>query len=169
MKVKKDLNVTGTLMWYYYICQREVWLMVHNLAPDQDDPNIDLGRFIHEKTYEREKKEINLGHIKLDIVKKDKNELIIGEVKKSSSFEKSARMQLAYYLLELEKLGLNARGELYFPKEKKRETVELTSELRDKLDSAVCDILRIAYLELPPEPKKTKFCRNCAYTEFCWS
>lgn len=44
-----DLNVTGTLVWYYYICPREVWLMARQLTPDEDNPNIDLGRFIGER------------------------------------------------------------------------------------------------------------------------
>lgn len=164
-----DLNVTGTLIWYYFICPREVWLMSHQVNPDEDNPNIDLGRFIQEQTYQREKKEISLGHIKIDIIHKGKDGLVIGEVKKSSRFEASARMQLAYYLAELEKAGLKAKGELRFPKEKRRETVELTDEIRVKLDAAVRDILRIAYLEQPPEPVKIKFCKNCAYAEFCWS
>lgn len=169
MKNNNNFNVTGTLIWYYYICHREVWLMACNLEPDQDDSNIDLGRFIHESSYEREKKEISLGHIKLDVIKRDEKGLIIGEVKKSSAFKKSARMQLAYYLSELEKMGLAAKGELYFPKEKKRESIELTDELRIELDLAIRNILRIAYLELPPAPVKIKFCKNCAYSEFCWS
>jgi len=143
--------------------------MSHQVNPDEDNPNIDLGRFIQEQAYRREKKEISLGHIKLDIVQKGKDGLVIGEVKKSSKFEASARMQLAYYLAELEKAGLKAKGELRFPKEKRRETVELTDELRNKLDSAVRDILRIAYLEQPPEPIRIKFCKNCAYAEFCWA
>lgn len=143
--------------------------MSHQVNPDQDNPNVDLGRFIHEQSYPRDKKEITFGNIKLDIVKKGKDGLVIGEVKKSSRFEASARMQLAFYLAELEKAGLKARGELCFPKEKKREALELTDELRAKLDSAVRDILRLAYLDRPPEPARGKWCKNCAYAEFCWA
>jgi CRISPR-associated exonuclease Cas4 len=143
--------------------------MARNVVPDQDNPNVDLGRFIQDQTYQREKKEISFGNIKLDIIKKGKDGLVIGEVKKSSKFEASARMQLAFYLSELEKAGLKARGELFFPKEKKREALELNSELRAELDSAVRDILRIAYLDQPPEPMKCKWCKNCAYAEFCWA
>ena len=168
-EMTNELNVTGTLIWYYYICHREVWLMARNVVPDQDNSNVDLGRFIHEQSYQREKKEISFGNIKLDIVKKGKEGLVIGEVKKSSKFESSARMQLAYYLSELEKAGLKAKGELCFPKEKKRENVELTDQLRAELDMAVRDILRIAYLDGPPGPVKIKWCKNCAYAEFCWS
>jgi CRISPR-associated exonuclease Cas4 len=69
----------------------------------------------------------------------------------------------------LEKLGLYTSGELRFPEEKRVEKIELTSQLRQELEEAVRDILRIAYLEKPPQPKKINFCRKCAYAEFCWS
>lgn len=78
-------------------------------------------------------------------------------------------MQLAFYLVELEKVGLNAKGELCFPKEKRRESVELIDDVKARLDTAVRDILRIIYLDKPPEPEKIKYCKNCAYAEFCWS
>jgi CRISPR-associated exonuclease Cas4 len=164
-----DLHVTGTLVWYYYICQREVWLMARNIVPDQDNPNIDLGRFIGENTYQREKKEIALGHIKLDILRKEKGQLIIGEVKKSSKYEKSAKMQLTFYLLELKDKGVDAVGELLFPKEKKKVRVELNNELINEIEKAKKDILRVIYQDKPKAPKKSIFCRNCAYAEFCWS
>lgn len=164
-----DLNVTGTLIWYYYICHREVWLMARRIVPEQDDTNIDIGRFIHEMSYPRNKKEVNIGHIKLDIVKRGKDGFVVAEVKKTSRFETSARMQLAYYLSELDKLGLNATGELRFPEEKRVEKIKLTPKLKEELEKAVRDILRIAYLEKPPQPQKVSFCRKCAYAEFCWS
>jgi len=164
-----DLHVTGTLVWYYYICPREVWLMARNLVPDQDNANVDLGRFIGENTYERDKKEISVGHIKLDILRKEKGRLVVGEVKKSSKYEKSAAMQLAFYLQELKEAGVEAEGELMFPKEKKKVEVRLTPELINEIEKAKSDILRIAYMEAPSPPKKVNFCRNCAYAEFCWS
>ena len=164
-----DLNVTGTLVWYYYICPREVWLMARQLTPDEDNPNIDMGRFIGEHAYKREKKEISVGHIKMDVIRREKGQLVIGEVKKSSKYEKSALMQLAFYLLELKERGLEAVGELMFPKEKRKIRVELTDELIAELEKAKGEILRIIYQDMPQPPKKIVFCRNCAYAEFCWS
>jgi hypothetical protein len=41
-----DFQVNGTLIWYYYICKRQVWLMAHALVPDQEDDNIRQGRDI---------------------------------------------------------------------------------------------------------------------------
>jgi CRISPR-associated exonuclease Cas4 len=164
-----DLHVTGTLVWYYYICKREVWLMARHLVPDEDNPNIDLGRFIGEHTYRRNKKEITVDHIKLDILRKEKGQLVVGEVKKSSKYEKSATMQLAFYLMELREKGVDAVGELLFPKEKKKTRVEINDELIVQIENAKKEILKIVYQETPPLPQKINYCRNCAYAELCWS
>lgn len=164
-----EIKVTGTLMWYYYICHREVWLMARHVVPESDHHNLELGRFLQETAYTRDRKEIAVGHLKFDLVRKKDGQLVIGEVKKSSRYEQSATMQLALYLYELRELGIEARGELLFPEEKKRVNVVLTPELVDKIEEAKRDILRIAYLNSPPPPVKGKYCRNCAYGDFCWS
>lgn len=165
----EDIKVNGTLIWYYYICKREVWLMARNLIPDQENEYIDLGRFLHENTYMRERKEISFGHIKVDILHKKDGQVVVGEVKKSSKYKESAKMQLAYYLWELKKQGIEGTGILMFPKEKKREEVVLTDDIIDKLEFVEKDILRIIYEPLPQEPKKISLCKKCAYNEFCWS
>jgi len=169
MDENQELHVSGTLVWYYYICPREVWLIGHQLTPEQDDTNISLGRFIQDYSYPRERKELAVGSSKMDVFKVGNGELIIGEVKKTSKYRQSARMQLAFYLAELKARGVAAKGELRFPKEKQREEVILDQETEKELDRARREILRILYLPQPPVPKKIKFCKNCAYAEFCWS
>lgn len=164
-----EFTVTGTLIWYYYICQREVWLMARHLVPDQDNPNVDLGRFIHQGSYQRNKKEIDLGNARLDLIRTEHGDLVVGEVKKSSRFLPSARMQLLFYLWQLKEMGLEARGELLFPAEKKKEDVILDAQAVEELQDAVAAIERIACGEQAPPPAKNKYCRNCAYQEFCWS
>lgn len=166
---KGSIQVTGTLMWYYYICRREVWLMAHHVTPEQDNDYLDLGRFLQASTYNRDKKEIQIGHLKFDLVRKKDGQLVIGEVKKSSKYEQSALMQLALYLYELRQLGIEANGELLFPEEKKKIKVDLTPELAEKVDRAKKEILKIIYLDKPPRPVKGKYCRNCAYGDFCWA
>lgn len=168
-QTNRDLYVTGTLVWYYYICHREVWLMGRQITPDEDDSNVELGRFLHQLRYGRDKKEINLGNIKIDIMRRDSEEIVIGEIKKSSRFKESARMQLGFYLKELKERGIRARGELLFPEEKRRERVDLTPALEEELNKVERDILRVIYSELPPVPEKNQWCRRCAYAEFCWS
>ncbi|QDR78932.1 cas4: CRISPR-associated protein Cas4 [Sporomusa termitida] len=144
--------------------------MLHQVNPDEDDANMDLGRFIHEMTYGRDKsKEISLGNIRLDIVRQDKEGLVIGEVKKSSKYLKSARMQLAFYLAELKRRGIEATGELLFPKEKKKESVTLTADIEKELMKAIAAIHCIAAESRPPQARKIGLCKNCAYKEFCWA
>ena len=166
---ERDVDVGGTLVWYYFICPREVWLIGHQINPDQDTDSVSLGRFIHEFSYQRERKELLVGHSKMDVFRLSKDGLVIGEVKKSSRFKESARMQLAFYLSELKERGILANGELRFPKEKVREEVVLDDATQKKLDSAKSEILRILDLPKPPPPAKVKYCKNCAYAEFCWS
>ena len=163
------MYVSGTLVWYYYICPREVWLIGHQINPDEDDANVSLGRFIQDYSYPRERKELLIGHSKMDVFHVSDDGLVVGEVKKSSWYRDSARMQLAFYLSELKQRGIKATGELRFPREKRKEEVVLDEETEQELDRVRREILRILYLPKPPEPAKIRVCKKCAYAEFCWS
>jgi len=167
--LENDFQVNGTLIWYYYICKRQVWLMAHALTPDQEDINIQQGRAIHEFSYPRDKKEMNLGNVKIDIVRTEKGQIVVGEIKKSSRFLNSATRQLQYYLWQLEKMGISARGELLIPEERQRFEVLLDNEAKQELMEVELAIVDIANQNLPPPPQKTNLCRPCAYAEFCWS
>lgn len=161
-------NITGTLVWYFFICRREVWLMAHQILPDESNEFLELGRFINENSYSREKKSVRVDNLEFDLIKKTNGRIVIGEVKKSSKYEKSACMQLAYYLLRLEQKGFIATGELLFPKEKLKIEVNLDFQTRSDLDHAVKEISNILNMEKAPLPYMIGFCKNCAYHEFCW-
>lgn len=169
MGLSHEMPVTGTDIWYYFICKRELWLMAHEITPDEEDENLEIGRFVHEYRYGRQKKEISIGSIKLDQMQHKNGVLIVQEVKKSSRFIESARYQLLYYLDTLRQMGIEAQGELLFPEERKKEEVKWTPEAKRKLDEAVENIHRIARLPVPPPPQKITFCRKCAYREYCWA
>lgn len=161
--------ITGTYIWYYFICKRELWLMMHNIIPDQEDENIDIGRFIHEYYSKRGKEEVDIGSGKIDRIKKVGNEVIVQEIKKTSKFKESSYFQLLFYLDQLEKMGIQAKGELLFSEEKKKESVVLTDENRKQLHEAISEIQKIAKYPVAPPPKKIKYCRSCAYREYCWA
>ena len=167
---KKDLiKVTGTLVWYYCICKREVWLMARNISPDEDNELLDIGRFIHEHSYSRKEKELKLENLKLDIIENINGTVIVEEIKKSSKFIESSKMQLLFYLYQLHKKGIEAEGLLLFPEEKKRERVMLDEEKKAEMEAVIRDILNITSMEKPPEPVKSHYCKTCAYAEFCWA
>lgn len=164
-----DFRITGTYIWYYFICKREVWLLSRGITADQQDDNMSIGRFLHENTYMREKKELDFYGMKLDIMKKEKGRLVIGEIKKSSKYLLSAKMQLLFYLNELEEQGLEAEGILLIPEERKRENVVLNKNAREIIRKTKNEIIDIVSKDTPPMPEKCKYCYKCAYGELCWS
>ena len=166
--VSESTKITGTLIWYYYVCQREVWLMAHELEPERENYFLELGRLVHEESYSRDKKEFSAPGMKIDVLRSQGGQLVVGEVKKSSKFVQSATMQLAYYLWRLKQENIKAKGELLIPKERKRISVELTETLERGLQEAFREIQKIISQENPPPPMRVPFCRNCAYREFCW-
>ncbi len=143
--------------------------MARKLEPQQDNPFIEIGRLISEESYKREKKEIMIGNIAIDVLRKRDGEIVIGEVKKSSTFVKSATMQLAFYLKTLKESGVVVKGELLFPKEKKTIEVTLTQELEKELEVVEAEIISIATNEKVPERQHIHYCKNCGYGELCWS
>ena len=162
-------SVTPTLIWYYYVCEREVWLMSHEINPEQDNSLIELGRIVHEFSYKRDTKEISVEGMKFDVVRTVEGNVVVCEIKKTSNFELPSRMQLAYYLYNLKKSGFKASGELLFPKEKRKVVVELDETTEKRLEEAEKEIQKIISLNIPPKANKTIFCTKCAYAEFCWA
>ena len=162
-------EVSGYLLQSYGICKRQVWLMAHKIIPDQDNVFIELGRTIDENSYDRDKKKILLENIELDLIRSDDGEIVIGEVKKSSKALPSARLQLGYYLYRLKQKGVQAKGVLLVPKEKKKEEIILTEELEKEIVNVLNDIYQIMQDPKPDKAVKIQYCKSCAYLEFCWS
>ncbi len=167
--VSGDLRVTGTLVWYYFVCKRQVWLMAHQINPDEDDSNMAYGRFLQEVVYSREEKEVSVGSSRFDVVQRRDGTFVVSEIKKTSRHRKSAEMQLLFYLKELHERGVEASGELRFPEEKQKITVLLTEDSLQEIRAVEASIMELVSKPLPPKPVKIGLCRNCAYSEFCWS
>ncbi|MCY9692091.1 CRISPR-associated protein Cas4 [Paenibacillus alginolyticus] len=143
--------------------------MSRQIVADQQNENMEWGRYLHENAYARDKKEVAWDSIKMDTLSKRQGELVVAEVKKTSSYLKSAKMQVLFYLYNLKLAGVDAVGELRFPEEKRREEVELDAAAELEIQEAVRNIRYIMAQELPPEPVKIKFCGKCAYQELCWA
>ncbi len=162
-------EVTGTLVWYHAICPREAWLMAHELEPEKDFGLLAEGRLNQQEHYNRATKELSLPGMRLDQVRRERGKLIVLEVKKSSRFLPATRLQLGYYLWRLSESGMEASGEILVPKERRREIVDLTTELKHEVENTVADIEALVRESEPPPTRKIPFCKRCAYAEFCWS
>lgn len=158
--------ITGTLVWYACICDREVWLMGREITPDEDDAPLDRGRATHETYYHRLRKELSLEGIRIDAVKL--HQKIVCEVKTSSRYLPAATLQLAYYLYRLKEYGIVTQGELLIPRERKRFTVHLTDDLEAKLQTTFHHIKQILARPTPPSPARKSYCRHCSYRDLCW-
>ncbi len=159
------MNVTGTMIWYYFICKREVWLISHGIEGDQEDDNIIIGKTIHENSYKNDKKEINIGGYKIDLIKKVNGYNVFIEIKKSSKTINATRMQLLYYIYKNSK---KIKGEIRVPKENKIINVELDNRNEAELMETIIKIKELINMDIP-KAIKIGYCRNCAYSEFCWS
>jgi CRISPR-associated exonuclease Cas4 len=162
-------KINGTLMWYYSVCKREVWLMSRNLTPDQEDENILKGKLTQEEHFKRSAKEHAVGDVRVDMISYKNGGLIVSEIKKSSRYLEAATLQLKYYLYTMEKEGVDATGELRIPEERKIVPVSLGGNDVQEIEHVIGEIKRIISSKRPPEAVKIRFCGKCAYSEFCWS
>ncbi len=59
-------QITGTQINYYFHCHRQLWLFSHFIHMEQESDTVFMGKMVHEHSYERENREIDLGPVKLD-------------------------------------------------------------------------------------------------------
>jgi len=157
-------NITPSLINAYCICKRKAWFQSRSINPQQDYSNVSIGRTIDETSYKRQKKSITIDNMKIDLIEESEGSPMICEIKKSSAGKKAAIMQIA-----LKEMGLEAKGRLLLPKERKRETIELDAELEKEIKKLVKETEELILIDTPPELKRSKFCRKCAYFEFCFT
>jgi len=154
------------MMQYYVVCERELWLFSRGIDINRETANIQRGTHIDETSYEDRRRSFQInGRIALDIL--DSGEVM--EVKASSTLEEPARMQLLYYLWYLDEiLDVQRDGVLAYPRERKRESVTLDSENREKVEAAIEGIIEIVERDNPPALEKKPYCDSCLYQDICW-
>lgn len=160
------MRISGVMVQYYIACKRELWFYANQINMNYNSDDISIGRHIHERSFSREKKNINLGNIAFDFVKTgDKN--VIFEIKKSSKLEEPVRYQLYYYLWNAKKMGKEMDGMLVYPEEKKREKLLLTQEKEEEIKEIVQDIPNVVSQPSPPPVIIKPYCKRCTYYELC--
>lgn len=163
------MNVTGTMVNYYFHCKRQCWLFANRINMEDNSEDVHIGKVLHElKLLDgNQQNEVSVENIKLDKITKD----FVIETKKSDADLNSASWQLLYYLKILRDKGITRRGKLEIEEKNKQDKkvhyVDLTGEKEEELNTVLKDIkLLIESEKLPPygyEPK----CRKCAYYEYC--
>ena len=164
--LEKELLIRGIEINYFYICKTKLWYFAKGITMEQESDFVDLGKFLHEKSYFGEEKEVQIGTINIDFIKR-KNIIEVHEVKKGKSMEKAHEMQALYYLYYLKRYGIEAKAILNYPK--LREIKEIILDGRgEEVEDAIKEVEKIKSMPNPPKPKKSKICKKCAYYELCW-
>ena len=167
-------KATGTQVNYFGICHRKLWLFSHNIEMERENENVQIGKLIGEKSYGRERKEVNIDNrIVIDWVESRvlaDGTLLIHETKKSRSFDSAHRLQVLYYIYYLKQKGVAARGEIDYPLLKKTEKVELDGEAENEVLRVLAGIQSVIEMPVaPPRLENKRLCEKCAYFELCWS
>lgn len=162
-----DVHVTGVMMQYYEVCERELWFESRDIEIDRENAAVARGTRVDDEAYSEKRRHVSIdGTIAIDVL--DDGRVV--EVKPSSSLVDPAKLQLLYYLWYLKHVtGVERDGVLAHPRERRREAVELTPENEQWVEDAIRGVVAVTEQERPPEATEKPFCESCAYYDFCWS
>ncbi|WP_202320544.1 CRISPR-associated protein Cas4 [Archaeoglobus neptunius] len=162
-----EMYIRGVEVNYYFVCKTKLWLFSHNVSLEKESDLVKLGKLVHKEFYRKDRKDVRIGPIAIDVVRKG-NELEIQEVKKAKSMEKADLFQMLYYLFYLSNLGIPARGRITYPKSREVVNVELDEKRLRDLEEILREIDGLKRGKMP-KPVRKKHCRKCAYFEFCFA
>ena len=94
----------------------------------------------------------------------------VHEVKKSRGAYQATLFQLLYYLYYLKhEKGVETTGVIDYPKQKRRETVELTPERELEVEKILVQLAETRAQSRPPDvPSPMPICKKCSYMDLCW-
>ena len=161
------MNITGLMVYYYFICQRKLWYFVNSINMEQNSELVETGKILDETSYGREKKCILIDNtINIDFIK---NGAVLHEVKKTKAIEEAGIWQIKYYMYYLEKRGVkNIKAKIDFPLLRETKEIVLESEDKTVLENVIKNIEDIASQDKPPKIINSKICKKCSYFDLCY-
>lgn len=167
----EPLQVTGTMVSYYFICCRKLWLFAKGLNLENISGNADVikGRILHDSRFKREhSREVSFDTVKIDFLKFG-GEVFVHEVKKSKKFEEAHVWQLKYYIYIIKRKGLEcSSGVIHYPASMRKVDVIFCQEDYARIEQALANITGVLQESRPPGRLNKKMCSRCAYFDFCY-
>jgi CRISPR-associated exonuclease Cas4 len=162
-----EKEITGMMIYYYFVCHRKLWYFCHEINMEQENENVQIGKILDENTYAREEKHLQIDNvINIDYIKEKH---ILHEIKKSKAIEIAGIWQLKYYLYYLSCRGVEGlSGKIDYPLLKKSVDVSLTSEDINLLTETIQDIYQIVSLPISEDFPNKSICKKCAYFDLCF-
>lgn len=173
------MNINATLINYYHLCHRKMWLHANGITMEHTSDIVYEGKLIGEESYpqraeKNQELEISvelengvMASAKIDFF--DAKNGVVHETKKSAAKEKAHVAQVKFYLYLLRKNGVKADyGIIEYPKIRQTERVELLDEDSIEVDKWVADVVRIIGQAVCPPKLPVSKCKSCSYFDFCW-
>jgi CRISPR-associated exonuclease Cas4 len=161
-----EKQITGVMMYYYYVCGRKLWYFYHDIQMEQESENVAIGKVLDENSYNRDEKHINIDNvINIDFIR---TQGVLHEVKKSNKIEEASIWQVKYYLYYLKEHDVTIRAKIDYPLLKQTIDVELSDSDVSIIKDNLCSIREIVNKDKPPKFSKLKICKNCAYRDLCF-
>lgn len=155
------------MFYYYFVCKRKLWYFYHEIAMEQNNENVLIGKLLDENSYTRNDKHINIDDvINIDYIKDKK---VLHEIKKSRKIEDASIMQIKYYLYYLKIRGVDGViGKIDYPLLKQVLDVQLDEEDIIEIEKVLLKIKQIVKMDKPEKIIKRNICKSCAYYDLCY-
>lgn len=154
------------MVYYYQVCHRKLWYFYHEIAMEQNNENVAIGKIIDEESYSCDEKHINIDNvINIDFIR---SMGVLHEVKKSRKIEEASILQVKYYLYYLKQRDVSVKAQIDYPLLKQNIIVELQAEDEIKMEQILDDIKEIVAKELPIKAEKKSICKSCAFYDLCF-
>lgn len=162
------INITGTLINYYFHCKTQCWLHANRLNMEDNSEDVRIGRVLHEINEDRSKNaEIQIDNVKIDKLTKE----YLTEFKKSDSDPEAVKWQVLLYLHKLQSKGIKRKGKIQYHEKNhntKSEIIALNEQNKKELLEVLDKIKKLINEPTPPTPVFEKKCKKCAYYDYCF-
>lgn len=162
------MKITGTIINYYFHCKRQCYLFANRINLEDNSEDVRIGRILHEiKSKDEKNTEIKFDNMVIDKL----TEKYVEELKKSDADLIAARMQLLFYLKNLNDKGIQKEGKLVCVEKNKKEKIEkviLNNESSIELEKCIKEIEELISKNEVPIVEKMSSCKRCAYYDYCY-
>jgi CRISPR-associated exonuclease Cas4 len=166
------MHITGTMVAYYYICHRKLWLFAKGLNFENISGNTDVikGKVLHEQRFQKENsREIGFNSVQIDFLRFGE-EVFVHEIKKSNKFDEAHRWQIKYYIFTLQNQGINCNsGVIHYPSSMRKVDIDMEENDRELIETALQAVSDVLMQPQPPKKLTKKVCARCAYYDFCFA
>lgn len=160
-------TIGGVDLHYYALCKRKLWLYKHGITMEQESDRVIEGSVLHETSYNQiQEREILIDNaFKIDLIDGE----YVREVKLSSKMTQADRLQMLFYLYELDKRGISKKGLISYRTERKTEEIILSNKEKIEIEEAIEGVYKVVDQSRPPHLIRLPYCKKCAYYTFCYA